>query len=137
VAFAVFNPIREDFYNSHKDRYGANAEDLLYNGPFTLARWVHSAHVRMEKNPYYWNRDAVRLNVIDMPYITSDETTWVNLFKAGRVARATLGTEQLDEAMRLRWNLGRYVDGSVFYLDFNFREGRVTGTTISVEPCNW
>jgi oligopeptide transport system substrate-binding protein len=126
VAFAVFNPIREDFYNSHKDRYGANAEDLLYNGPFTLARWVHSAHVRMEKNPYYWNRDAVRLNVIDMPYITSDETTWVNLFKAGRVARATLGTEQLDEAMRLRWNLGRYVDGSVFYLDFNFREGRVT-----------
>ena len=126
VAFAVFNPIREDFYNSHKDRYGANAEDLLYNGPFTLARWVHSAHVRMEKNPYYWNRDAVRLNVIDMPYITSDETTWVNLFKAGAVARATLGTEQLDEAMRLRWNLGRYVDGSVFYLDFNFREGRVT-----------
>jgi oligopeptide transport system substrate-binding protein len=127
VAFAVFNPIREDFYKSHKDTYGANADDLLYNGPFTISRWVHSAHVQLEKNPQYWNRDAIRLNIIDMPYITSDETTWVNLYKAGAVARATLGAEQLDEAMRLRWNLGRYADGSVFYLDFNFREGRVTG----------
>jgi len=126
VAFAVFNPIRQDFYESRKDKYGANAEDLLYNGPFTITRWVHSAHVRLDKNPYYWNRDAIRLNVIDMPYITSDESTWVNLYKAGSVARATLGAEQLDEAMSLRWNLGRYVDGSVFYIDFNFREGRVT-----------
>ena len=126
VAFAVFNPIREDFHKSRKDTYGANAEDLLYNGPFTITRWVHSAHVRLEKNPHYWNRDAIRLNVIDIPYITSDETTVVNLFKAGAVARASLGSEQLEEAMKLRWNLGRYVDGSVFYIDFNFREGKVT-----------
>jgi oligopeptide transport system substrate-binding protein len=126
VAFAIFNPVRKDFYESRKDRYGANAEDLLYNGPFTMTRWVHNAHVRLEKNPHYWNRDAIRLNVIDMPYITSDENTWVNLFKAGAVARAILGAEQLEEAMRLRWNMGRYVDGSVFYLDFNFRQGRVT-----------
>jgi oligopeptide transport system substrate-binding protein len=127
VAFAVFNPIQEDFYKSHKDRYGANAEDLLYNGPFTISRWVHGAHLRLDKNPHYWNRDAVRLNVIDMPYITPDENTWVNLYKAGAVARATLlGIEPMDEAMRLRWHLGRYVDGSVFYLDFNFRQGRIT-----------
>jgi oligopeptide transport system substrate-binding protein len=126
VAFAVFNPIREDFYKAHKDTYGANAEDLLYNGPFTMTRWVHGAHVRLEKNPHYWNRDAIQLNIIDIPYITADDTTWMNLFKAGAVARATLGSEQLDEAMKLRWKLGRYVDGSVFYLDFNFREGKVT-----------
>jgi oligopeptide transport system substrate-binding protein len=127
VAFAIFNPIREDFYRARKDRYGANAEDLLYNGPFTITRWVHGARLRLEKNPTYWNRDAIRLNIIDFPYITSDDTTWVNLYKAGAVARATLlGPEKLEEAMRLRWNLGRYVDGSVFYLDFNFREGRIT-----------
>jgi oligopeptide transport system substrate-binding protein len=126
VAFGIYNPVRKDFYESRSQRYGADADDLIYNGPFTISRWVHSAHVRLEKNPYYWNRDAVRLNIIDMPYITADETTWVNLYKAGAVARATLGAEQLDEAMRLRWNLGRYVDGSVFYIDFNFRPGRVT-----------
>ena len=92
-----------------------------------MTRWVHGAHVRLEKNPYYWNRNAIRLNVIDMPYITSDSNTWVNLYKSGATAYSLLrNPEALDEAMRLRWNLGRYVDGSVFYMDFNFRSGRPT-----------
>ena len=94
--------------------------------PFALTRWVHGAHVRLEKNPKYWDRDSIRLNVIDMPYVTADATAVVNLFKDGSVASAGLGSEQLDEAMKLRWNLGRYDDGSLWYLDFNFRPDRVT-----------
>ena len=126
VAFGIYNPVREGFYQSRDGRYAANAEDLLYNGPFVMTEWVHGAHLRLEKNPNYWNADTVQLNVIDMPYITSDTNTWINLYKAGAIARATLGTEQLEDAMRLRWNLGRYIDGSVFYIDFNFRPERVT-----------
>ena len=91
-----------------------------------MTRWVHGAHVRLEKNPNYWNLDAVHLNVIDMPYVTSDPNAIVNLFKDGSIVSATLGSEELDEAMRLRWKLGRYNDGSVFYLDFNFRPERPT-----------
>jgi oligopeptide transport system substrate-binding protein len=126
AAFGVFNPIREDFYTSRQGRYGADATDLLYNGPFTLTRWVHGAHLRMEKNPRYWNRDSIRLNVIDIPYITSDPQAVVNLYKSGAVARAGLDKQQLGDAMRLGWNLGRYNDGSVFYFEFNHRPGRVT-----------
>ena len=70
VAFAVYFPVREDFYLSRNGRYGADAEDLVYNGPFMMTRWVHGAHLRLEKNPNYWNRDTVQLNVIDMPYVT-------------------------------------------------------------------
>ena len=126
VAFAVYFPVREDFYASRDGRYGADAEDLLYNGPFMMTRWAHGAHVRLEKNPHYWNRDTVMLNVIDMPYVTSDTGAVVNLFKDGSIVSATLGAEQLDDAMKLRWDLGRYSDGSVFYLDFNFRPERLT-----------
>jgi len=126
VAFGVYSPVREDFYESRAGRYGADAEELLYNGPFTMTRWVHGAHVRLEKNPYYWNRDAIQLRVIDMPYITSDTTAIVNLFKDGAIVSAELGAEQLDDAMKLRWNLGRYNDGGLFYLDFNFRPERLT-----------
>ena len=126
VAFGLYYPVREDFYRSRNQRYGADAEDLLYNGPFTITRWAHGAHVRLEKNPHYWNREAIRLNVIDMPYITADSNAAVNLYKAGAIAHTNLGVEQLDEAMKLRWNLGRYADGSVFYLDFNFRPGKIT-----------
>ena len=126
VAFAVYFPVREDFYVSRDGRYGADTEDLLYNGPFMMTRWAHGAHVRLEKNPHYWNRDTVMLNVIDMPYVTSDTGAVVNLFKDGSIVSATLGAEQLDDAMKLRWDLGRYSDGSVFYLDFNFRPERLT-----------
>lgn len=126
VAFETYLPVREDFYGSRGGRYGADATDLLYNGPFAMTRWVHGAHVRLEKNAHYWNRDAIWLNVIDMPYVTSDVTATVNLFKDGSIASTGLGPEQLEEAMKLRWDLGRHIDGSVFYIDFNFRPGRPT-----------
>jgi oligopeptide transport system substrate-binding protein len=126
AAFGLYLPVREDFYRSRQGRYAADAADMLYNGPFTMTRWVHGAHLRMEKNTHYWNRDAIRLNVIDIPYFTSDSHAVMNLYKSGAVARAGIGPEQLDEAMRLRWTLGRYVDGTVFYLEFNFRPGRIT-----------
>ena len=126
VAFGIYYPVREGFYASRDGRYAAGAEDLLYNGPFMMTEWAHGAHVRLEKNPYYWNRDTVQLNAIDMPYITSDSNAVVNLFKDGSIVSATLGAEQLEDAMKLRWNLGRYNDGSVFYIDFNFRPERLT-----------
>jgi oligopeptide transport system substrate-binding protein len=126
VAFGIYFPVREDFYVSRDGRYGAGAADLVYNGPFSMTRWVHGAHVRLEKNPNYWNREAIQLNVIDMPYVTSDTTAAANLFKDGAVVSATLGAAQLDDAMKLRWHLGRYSDGAVFYLDFNFRPERIT-----------
>ena len=126
VAYGVYSPIREDFYLSRNGRYAADAEDMVYNGPFMMTRWVHGAHVRLEKNPYYWDRDSVRLNVIDFPYITTDSNAWFNLFKDGAIVVANLGAEQLEQAMALRYDLHRYNDGSVFYIDFNFREGRLT-----------
>jgi oligopeptide transport system substrate-binding protein len=126
VAFPTYFPIREDFHRSRGGRYAADAEDLLYNGPFTLTRWVHGASMRLEKNPHYWNRDAVRLNAIDIPYITQDPGAVVNLFKNGSVAWTRLGSEQFEDAMKLRWKMGRYGDGSIWYLDFNYRAGRVT-----------
>ena len=126
AAFSTYLPIREDFYRARDGRYGSDAVDLLYNGPFQMTRWVHGAHVRLEKNPHYWDRDRVRLNVLDMPYVTSDTSAAVNLFKDGAIATTGLDAEALDNALKLRWNISRHRDGVVFYLDFNFRPERIT-----------
>ena len=126
VAFPTYYPIREDFYISRDGRYGSDAVDLLYNGPFQLTRWVHGAHVRLEKNPNYWDSERIRLNVIDMPYVTADTTASVNLFKDGAIATTGLDAEALDNALKLRWKISRFQDGAVFYLDFNFRPERIT-----------
>lgn len=126
VAFTTYYPVRQDFYEATGGRYGADHDTLLYNGPFTITRWVHGTQLRMERNPHYWNREHVRLSVIDFPFITEDPNTQVNLFKDGRVAFTNLGQQNLGEALQQRWHLHRFVDGSVYFMEFNHRPGRAT-----------
>ena len=126
VAFATYNPINEAFYESREGRYAADADDLLFNGPFTIASWVHGASIRLEKNPHYWNADRIRLNAIDYAYFTTDSNAIINLFKDGKTALAGLVAENLNDALQRRWRIKRFSDGAVFFMEFNHREDRLT-----------
>jgi len=126
AVYSTYGPVRRDFYESMQGRYGADADTLLYDGPFRITTWVHGAHLRMEKNPYYWDAANVKLNVIDIPYVTGDPLAVLNLFKDGKVATAPLDAETLDNALEQRWKINRFNDGSVFFIEFNHRPGRVT-----------
>ena len=126
VAFQTYYPIREDFFLSTNGRYGADAHEMLYNGRFKLTSWVHGASMMMEKNEHYWNKDDVRLDAIKVGYITRDGHSRFNFFKDNKIAYAQLQAEQLSSAMENRFHIQRYQDGSLFYLEFNHREGHVT-----------
>jgi oligopeptide transport system substrate-binding protein len=127
VAFATFNPIREDFYESLGGRYGADADAMLYNGPYVMTSWVHGASLRLEKNPAYWNRDDIKIDIIDIPYITSDSNAVLNLYRDGEIADVVgLGPDSLEQALEHRWPIGRFSDGSVWFLLLNHRPGRLT-----------
>jgi oligopeptide transport system substrate-binding protein len=127
TAAQTYYPIREDFYKSRNGRYGADAEDLLYNGPFRITRWVHGASLRMERNELYWDKDAIWLNVINIAYITPDAVARLNLYQDGRVADVDyLPGEALDQVLQQRWPLRKYNDGSMWFIEMNFREGRLT-----------
>jgi oligopeptide transport system substrate-binding protein len=69
----------------------------------------------------------VQIRVLDFPYVTTDPNAQLALFKDGKIAFTTLTEENLNEAMVQGWHLHRFMDGSVFYIEFNHREGRVTG----------
>ena len=126
MAFPTYFPINEAFFESTNGRYGANASDLIYNGPFTIAQWVHNANVRLEKNTSYWNKDAVNLNTIDFAYILSDANAIINLFESGDIAYAGLNAELIDRALRNHWDIRQHVDGSVFFIEVNHRPERLT-----------
>jgi oligopeptide transport system substrate-binding protein len=126
VAFSTYNPIREDFYESTNGSYGSDANTMLYNGPFVISRWVHGASLLMEKNEHYWDKERVKVKALDFAYITSDGNATLNLFKDGKVAYASLQSENLTNAMEQGWHIFRFMDGSVFFLEFNHRKGRVT-----------
>ena len=124
VAFVTFNPLREDFYTAREGRYAAEPEDMLFNGPFVISQWDHGAKLRLAKNPYYWDADNIWLNGIHFDYITSNALAQLNLFKDGQVVMADLDSETMLDALERRYRILRFDDGSVWYMGFNFREGR-------------
>jgi oligopeptide transport system substrate-binding protein len=126
VTFQTYLPIREDFYNSTKGRFGADAEEMLYSGPFAISSWVHGSSLLMERNPYYWDQDSVSLKTINIGYITSDAGATLNFFKDEKIAYTTLLAENLGNALEQRWHIQREQDGTVFFLEFNHRDGRIT-----------
>jgi len=126
VAFATFYPLKESFYRARDGRYGADAEDMLFNGPFVIERWDHGARLEMAKNPHYWDRDNIYLNRIEFPYITADTNAALNLFKDNRIILAGLDSETMENALDQRWRIERFNDGSAWYIEFNHREGRLT-----------
>ncbi len=127
TAFRTLFPIKESFYHSRNGRYGADAQDLLSNGPFVMTEWVHGASVKMEKNQQYWAKDRIWLNGIDIPYITEDTNARLNLYRDNKISLADeLIAETLDGALQERMQVKTFLDGAMFYLEFNHRDERVT-----------
>jgi oligopeptide transport system substrate-binding protein len=130
TTFMVFYPAREDFYLAQNGRYFADVQNMIFNGPFMITSWVHGASLRMEKNPTYWNRDIISLNVIDTAYISNDSAARFNLYKDGKLAIENgfsgLEAEQLNDALDNRMRIHAHSDGTVFFIEFNHRPDRVT-----------
>lgn len=125
VTFISFRPVREDFFRAQGERYAADADKMISNGPFMLTEWVHGASMRMEKNPHYWNAKAIKLDAINVPYVTGDPNAIFNLFMDNKIAMArNLDYSATKMALQRRQKLRSFKDGSVFFIEFNHREGR-------------
>lgn len=60
--FTCLKPQRKDIIEKYGDKYGTEAEQLVFNGPFILKEWVHDSKLVYEKNPNYWDKDNVYLD---------------------------------------------------------------------------
>lgn len=57
---------------------------LVGNGPFVLAEWKPNAHVKVVRNPHYWDAAAVRLNGITF-FPTENMDVDERAFRAGQI----------------------------------------------------
>ena len=127
TAMPTYAPVREDFYQAHAARYGADADEMLYNGPFKLTKWVHGASLEMVKNDDYWDAKKIKLDKIEIPYITPDTNAQFAFFKDKKVdLLERLSKSDLEKATSEHMKISSFPDGSVWYLEFNFRDGRIT-----------
>lgn len=126
MPFATYMPMREDFYKTVLEKYFSDADKMIFNGPFRLTSWVHGASLKMEKNENYWNHGSIQIDVIDVPYITSDTNTRFNLFKDKKTDFVSLDAETMKDAVKNNFKIKKFSAGSIFYMEFNHRKGRVT-----------
>jgi oligopeptide transport system substrate-binding protein len=59
-----FVPMNKDFTDGLAIAYGSEAANVLTNGAFTITEWAHESKIVIEKNPNYWNADAIKLDKI-------------------------------------------------------------------------
>lgn len=62
----------------------ARAGSLVGNGPFMLTEWQVNSHIRVERNPYYWDAGNVKLNAVVF-YPTENQTTEERMFRDGQL----------------------------------------------------
>ncbi len=54
------------------DKYGLEADKLVYNGPFTMSQWKHEQNYQLKKNPY-WDKDTVKLDEINVSIVKGNK----------------------------------------------------------------
>lgn len=83
--FPVHRPTIES-YGTISDRLSpwARVGNIVTNGAFTLSEWQINSHVRVEKNPNYWNADTVQLNAI-VYYPTENLVTEDRMYRDGQL----------------------------------------------------
>lgn len=127
LAFSTYLPAREDVVTKHGDAYAADADKMVYNGPFVISSWKHNASITLTKNDKYWNKDQIALNTIDMPYLIRDKNSEFNMFKDGKFAMTwALTKELLPEAQAQKMQIRKYNYGTVWYFQFNTTR-KITG----------
>ncbi|MEK4412619.1 peptide ABC transporter substrate-binding protein [Bacillus sp. FSL L8-0642] len=96
TTFATFLPINEKYFESKGKQYGLEADQLVYNGAFTVDNWKHEQVFQLKKNPNYWDAKTVKLDEINFD-IVKDKSTEINLYESGQIDRVGLTGEFVDK----------------------------------------
>lgn len=95
LAFPNFFPQRQDIVEKYGKDYATASEKSVYNGPFVSVEFDgpgSDTEWAFEKNPEYWDKEAVKLNRINVTVI-KEASTAVGLYKNGQLDQVTLSSE--------------------------------------------
>lgn len=84
LSWHLLLPLKKDIVEKDPEGWAQNPETLITNGPFRVAEWKHNEYILLEKNPYYWDKDNVKLDKVKLVMIT-DENTSLTAYKTGKI----------------------------------------------------
>jgi oligopeptide transport system substrate-binding protein len=89
LAMYIFSPLHRGCLEKHGAPAWTLPVNIVTNGAFTLQERRIRDHIRMRKSEMYWDRDNIRLNIVDALSI-EDRTTAFNLYMTGKADWTTL-----------------------------------------------
>lgn len=95
LILSVFYPLKEGILEEMGDTYASEPDKMIYSGPFKITSWAHDQEVVVEKNPDYWDAEAVKLDKIVFK-ITKETNTIVNMYENGDIDMMEVMPEFLD-----------------------------------------
>ncbi|MDC2866568.1 peptide ABC transporter substrate-binding protein [Bacillus sp. BP-3] len=122
TSFASFYPINEKVVKEKGDKYGLEADSLVYNGPFSLAEWKHEQGWKYKKNDQYWDKQTVKLEEINVS-VVKELSTRVNLYESGQADRVGLAAEYVDKYKGNKDEFKTELDPSTFFIRLNQKRG--------------
>jgi oligopeptide transport system substrate-binding protein len=88
------------FHRASFEKYGAEFTrpgNLVTNGAFQLAEWVVQSHIKLVRNPYYWNNASTKLDEVWF-YPTEDQTAELQRYRANE-----LDLTDVVPATQIKW----------------------------------
>lgn len=117
TSFPTFYPLNEKFVKEQGENYALEAKNLLYNGPFTMSEWKHEESYQLKRNPDYWDKDAVKLEEINVS-VVKETSTGVNLYESNEVDRVILSSEFVDKYSKSE-EFKSEIDPRMYFMRFN------------------
>src|SRR5690606_6672783 len=62
MAWHLMLPLKADIVEKDPDGWSQNPDTIISNGPFRVKEWKHNEYILLEKNPYYWDKDNVKID---------------------------------------------------------------------------
>ncbi|WDV46227.1 peptide ABC transporter substrate-binding protein [Clostridiaceae bacterium M8S5] len=96
TAFGTYVPAQKAAVEKYGDQYAADADKMVYSGPFIIKEWNHDQNIVLEKNPNYWDKDSVKLERIEGDMI-GDNNSIANLYDTGGLDFIAVADEFIDK----------------------------------------
>ena len=120
-AFPAYAPVKQAVVEANPDGWTQDAATYIGNGPYRMKEWKHNSYIEMEKNPDYWNADAVVSDKIKF-VLMEDDAAQLAAYETGDVVM--IDSVPNDEIAALKEKSDFHMDGQlgVYYISFNVQD---------------
>lgn len=118
AAFATLSPVNKATIDKNGEAWATTPEAYICNGPFYIKEWVPSAYILYAKNPYYRDKDSIKLDTIKL-LLMEDANAAYNAYNTGEALLVkTIPTEEIPS---LKGREDFYIDPllGTYYISLN------------------